>query len=448
MALDHVGLFTIIGKYVKTVNLWNGYISAMTTQKNEIRDAYEAEDLHDIYATVPTVVADAQNGVSRSINALVGNLRNLLLDRDYVVEQLGMSSFSVSDVLNALFKYMTDGSITIDTSQVSIGGSDADFASSTMGQGGNPGQYAEPTLFCCRTLDGFNAPGNGVSANIYFSGLESQLARSTSVFGEIIDDREGQERIKLYSSGPETSGYQVQDEEPGPGPQLLTAEVGNLVPSNYNFTSWTGNAPNNWTVSGTVTTDYLDASGTGAGPLQIKTVGVTAHQQITGLTNNRLYFAIAMLQYSDGGSPGAGTAKIRFRNAAGTTIGVQRSYAFDTLVDDLGFGMAFTAHHFPDTVDLSNVYVEVEHDAEHAGGASLKVYKVVVVPATYYNGLAWAFWAPYQTVNGTDVVSIGSRMQLTVANNDNGVFGTFFRRAFQFQLPSADSPTISDSLAT
>jgi hypothetical protein len=65
-----------------------------------------------------------------------------------------------------------------------------------------------------------------------------------------------------------------------------------------------------------------------------------------------------------------------------------------------------------------------------------------VAPVTYHNGVNFMVYA------GTDKFIRNDRFSLTVSNDNNGVFQTFFRKTYGMQLPSTGSPTNADTLAT
>lgn len=444
MAFDHAGFFAIVGKYVKAINLWDGYIAAITSSKAEIRDVYEAEDLHDLYGTLPALLAQYQASITQAIFGSVSHLNGLLLDRDYTVEQLGLFDLSVSGVLDAIHKYMVDNSLTLETSVVSLGGSDTDNQIAV-------GSVYGPYLFAHRKLDGVNSPGNGVAPNGRYLGLESQLARTTTVYAEIVSNSiPGAEIVQLYSLADNTGGYQVQDEEPGNGPQLVNVESGNLVGNNWDFSQWTGDAPANWSVSGTPTTDYIDASGSGAGPFRaITNTDVTLRRQITGLEKNRMYFFAVHWAVMPNDSTSTPEVKITLETLAGTTLVTARTQTVTVLIADiLHYQITYSFFTLGDNVDLTDVYLEVEVETLPTEADYINIYKAVVVPATYYNGLAWAWWAPIRNLASTAYTALKTRQSMTVSNNNNGVFQTFFRKAYGVQLPTADSPAIDDALAS
>lgn len=444
MAFDHDGFFAIVGQYVKPIDVFDGYIDVIETRKGTIQDIFETENVPDLYTTVPGIFAAMQGNVTTWINTLIADLQRLFVDRSYVLEQLPSNDRTTTGILNALYDYMLQNSETIQSSVVSLDGADVDLNASTL-VGPDIGSLT-PRLFVSRTLDGVSNPGNGVQAHIRYSGIESQLARSTTVYAKTASNALLTETAQVYSAGPETGPYVLEDEEPATGPLLNTVEVGNLVGTNYNFSAYTTNVPNNWTPSGgTAPGDFLDNSGTGVGPLRVNTVSALFYKQITNLTANKLYF-FGVLFRAQGTGGETSTVAVRLRTLAGTTIGTQRTAVADQDDDASGFNHAYGFVVLPSGTNLTDVYLEVKYNAESDAGQYVLIYRAVVTPAVYWNGLGWAWWATTQVTSLQ--ATVGQVVSLTVANNDAGVFQRFFRKAYNVQLPTADAPTIPDSLAT
>jgi hypothetical protein len=93
------------------------------------------------------------------------------------------------------------------------------------------------------------------------------------------------------------------------------------------------------------------------------------------------------------------------------------------------------------------LYLELEFVTSGATGNSIAINKAVIAPATYWNGLAWTWWPPYHTSASATYVPLGATNSIAVANGNQGKFQTFFRKAYNIQLPTADVPSISDTLA-
>lgn len=453
MAFDITGFFTIIGKYVKTINSVDGYIAAVESLKDEIAGAYSGEDLEDLYKNVPGIISTIQSGMSAGIDSLIADVGNLLLDRDYVTEQLDFYETGTVAVLNALYQYMINNSATIKSSVVSLGGSDVDRKFSGGANPTNPGG-----LFLTRMLDGVNAPGNGVTAHTRYKGIEGQLARSTTVTAEVISTSGlNSETVQIYPTADETGAYEVQDEEPALGPALVNARSTRSGLLNPDFSTFTvTDVPDSWTVTGgTASTDFEEhslASSQGEGVvngLQVNTSGVAIKQALTGLAYNKMYVLFALVGAHGvlGDEGDTCDAVFSIEKGAGTSIHAMGTRTVTLMQgDDDGnvSNLYLFAKEFyiaESILDLSDVYLKVTFN--NFSDASLPViYEVGVQELSYWNGLGVAWINPWYKY------PLRSTASIAVSNNNGGVFQTFFRKALAVQLPTADSPSISDSLAT
>ena len=452
MALDTTDLLTVLGKYVKTINVWNGYLTALTSAKGEIFTVLEAEDLEDLYVDIPSQFAGFQSAVTSWISSLIGEVEDLLVDEAYILEQLPIFATDVTSVLNAIFDHMEDNSQTIESSVVTLGGSDLDYKASTV----SPSTAAViiGQLYATRLLDGVSSPSSIVNAHTSYTNVESQLAKSCTVYAKCTDETTGSEVMQLFSDSPFEASYTADAESPGTGPTIVNVEANNLVTSNYDFSLFSGDNPTGWTIAGGSAGTDWQASGeifTSAGPLRINTAGVTVKKQLTGLTARRSYFFGASYQLE--GSSSTGTVKFRLENVDGLTIHKDFGSKATSATSE-NFVTIFGFWSLPATVNLDDVYICFEYDAEGDAGSYALLNKVVAAPTTYYNGLGWAYWNPANFEGANTVPEPVTETKLTelatmaIVNNDNGVFQTFFRKAFNIQLPTADSPTISDTLAT
>lgn len=452
MAFSSTGFFTVMGKYIKAINVYDGYIDAIEAHKGAIYTVQAAQGVQDLYAPLPALFAGLEDQVTSWIFSLISDLQNLILNRDYVIEQLVVADESVNGVFSALFDYMVLNNVTIKTSVVSLAGSDVNEKASLAfdASAANSSDLIGPRLYATRILDGFNPPGSGLQADSRYAGIEGQLSKSTTIYADIVGDTPNNQVVRIYSTAQETGPFVLQGEEPGEGGSLNNAEANNML-SNYDMTSWTGNNPNLWSITGgSAGTDWVDDSGTGAGPLQINTVNVKGVQKISGLNANQMYF-IALSFDAEGVSGGLSTVGVKVRNlAASTTYMTQRTYQF--ALATVSKGQAFGFFYLSEDVDLEDIYAEFQLTAKDADTDAVRILKLVCCPAVYYNGLGLAWWAPIANfTNGFGTFNyarLGGRNSLVVANNGGGVFQSFIRKAYGIQLPTNDSPSVSEGLAT
>lgn len=458
MALDHDGLFAVIGKFVKTINTVNGYISALNSAEGEIYTILNTEALQRYYAdpvNIPAQFDSFQSQVTQWTSALITDVSNILVDRAYVIDQLNLRSFSTTDVLNALYDYMILNSESLKSSVVSLGGSDVDKAiycqgtlAETHGVTGQDPLY--PALMVSRLLDGVNSPGNNVTAHLRYDGIESQLARSCTVYAELLTNEINNESAQLYSGISAVEPYQILSEDPGVGPIIQTPESNNLL-DNFDFSEWTAtNVPAAWSMSGTIATDYSDISGNGSGPLKLSTEGTTASQKLEGLAYNTAYGIAVHWGVLTSGGTGDNIIGVRLKTQAGATLVSQVTEPIDVDGDTVTDGIIYLFFSLDETVNLTDVYLEIEFKTELDTSSVISVKKAVVAPINYWNGLGWMWWPTHNLAIDKSYVPIGNKTSMAVSNNNGGVFQTFFRKAFAVQLPTVDSPgnTIDEAFAT
>ncbi len=162
--------------------------------------------------------------------------------------------------------------------------------------------------------------------------------------------------------------------------------------------------------------------------------------------HNKLYFLGVYAQVNAVGATGDNVIGIKIRTLVDAALTTQVTCAVSEQ-DDKTYAIAYTFFRLPDTVNLTDIYVEVEFVSDAGTTGESLIHKVVCAPATYYNGLGWVWWPPHHTAADKSKVPLGHLTSIAVSNNNNGKFQTFFRRAYNIQLPTADSPTVNDALA-
>lgn len=452
MALNVTNLLTVVGKYVKTINTWNGYITALETAKDDIYTVLDNENLQDLYVDLPAQFEGFKSAVASWISTAISEIEDLLTDETYVLEELPIFSSDVTTVLNAIFDKMTTDNDTIKSSVVSLGGSDVDQNHTSF-----TGSRSSGRLFVTRILDGVSDPSSLVDAHTSYNNVEGQLAMSCDTFGKVTSSSIGAEVVQLFADSPSQASYSTDTESPGVGPTISNLEQNVLSLSNYDFSSWSGDNPTSWTLAGgSAGTDWIDSGGSGSGPLTIDTAGVTVKQQVTGLTRRKMYFFAALVSSGVDGTFTTVDWKFRVENVDGATVHknfgtFQTDYADQSDPTDI-YDYVYGFYCPNDDVNLNDIYICLEYDAEADSSLVGYVYKIIVTDVTYFNGLGWTFWNPHEEESTTDIAKspllVNDYTSISVSNNNGGVFQTFFRRAFNIQLPTADSPTISDTLAT
>lgn len=463
MAFSSTNYFTTIGKFIKHVNVWNGYLTALDTAKSDVSTVLNTYSLLDYFVPVPAQIDAFQAQVSGWIQQYIADVEAITLDETIVISQLPIISKDIQTVLDAIIDYMTANAVHVTASVVTLGGSDVDIKKFKLTPGG-AGNGLEGNVFVSRILDGINAPSNRAAAKDSYLELESMLATSCTIYGKCLSSNPGQEVVQLFSELDSNNPYDDESEKPGTGPTLTNIESLNLVPSNYDFTNWSADNPVDWTLTGGVSgTDWEDLSSSGEGPLRISTVGTYAKQKIGSLQRRRQYFFGAI--FNNIGSTGSATMKFRVENSDGSTVHKNFTSVTNADVTTDTFGYIYGFYAPDDSVNLDDIYVVFEYDAESNAGSSVDLYKVAISPVQFFNGLGFVFWNPL-VVNPSTVYDLGVLTtsvdtagdppetqqdwygSIAIANNNAGVIQTFYRKAFGVQLPVDGSPSLSDSLAT
>lgn len=462
MALNLTTLFTVIGKDVKQINEMVTYYAELETAKDATYAVMNTAGLQDLYAPLPNLYLGYYGNIAGWIQEIVSHMQSILTDEEFVLDELPIFASDITTVLDALFDYMVTNSSTLKASIVTLAGADADYSRVTFqtGVGSLPVGAIGPSVFVSRLLDGVNAPSNRVGANVHYNNLESQLAMSCTVFAKCNSSSPGGESLQLFSDSPEQPSYTYDAEAPGNGGQIVNAESSNLIATNYDFTSWSGNNAVGWPATGGVAgTDWLDSSGSGVGPMRINTAGTYIKQQMSGLQRNTAYMFAAII--TQAGATGTATAKMRIENVDGATVHKAFANLTNADVSDFSGNTGYIyGFYSPDaTVNLDDIYLTIEHDAESDAGTYLLIYKVVAIPVVYFNGLGFAFWNPYvdyqsvfnQAFGTThEEIALNGYAQIAIVNGNQGVIQTAFRKAFNVQMPTdgTGAETIADTLAT
>jgi hypothetical protein len=462
MALNLTTFYTVIGKNVKQINEMVTYYTELETAKDATYAVMNTAGLQDLYAPLPNAYLGFYGSVAGWIQELVSHTQSIIVDEEFVLDELPIFASDTATVLDAIFDYMVLNSSTLKASVVTLAGADADISRVTFqtGVGSLPAGSVGPSVLVSRLLDGVNAPTNLVRANTHYNNLESQLAMTSTVFAKCVASAPGQEVLQLFSDSPEQASYTYDAEAPGNGGQIVNAESNNLIATNYDFTAWSGDNATGWPATGgSAGTAWEDSSGTGVGPMRINTAGTYVKQQMSGLQRNTAYmFAAAIYQY---GASGTATAKMRIENVDGVTV--HKAFTNVTSADvssgSDSWKIMYGFYSPNNTVNLDDIYLAIEHDAESDSGTYMLIYKVVCVPVVYFNGLGFAFWNPYvdyqsvfnQAVGTThEEIALNGYAQIAIVNGNEGVLQTFFRKAFNVQMPTdgTGSHTIADTLAT
>ncbi len=438
MAVDYTDLFTEIGKCIEKLNSYQTMAgTTFPADRDEIASTFDdflagTSKLQGLYDAGQRALVSLRTGLAN-----IATLR--LQDRETVLNELALISPSMNELLRALYTKMTADSQTLLASVVTLGTPTA--AGTNVGNG---------KVYVDKLLDGVTAPGRDCISHLGYAGVNSQLCVPSETMtlecirdSEIDGATEGQEGWSL-KGGPNYSKLSWETEGSGNGPGVTTFNREAIL-LNKDFENWTSNTPQNWTISSGSAGVTVDSSTKYRGSKSLKFTGNAAltlsmSQAISRMQAKKKYLVSVAVKASS--VPAAGALSIKFTGTGYTAGGTEE--------------IAIAAGSMPTSWTLYSFWVvcpaslpsdwalTVAISGPLSNTVTINLDSFVLAPAVWHGGLSLA------VVAGSTPWLRGDKVTWTVANNGAGVFQTFFRRWFGFQLPSAASPgnTIDDGLAT
>ena len=444
MAINYTNLFTVLGKYIKTVDDHHALLSTIETLKGEIGTELENASLIRLFDSIPSTFDGFKSDVSGWISSIISQATVVLTDRDFVVEELPIINSDIESVLKGLIEDMVSQDEDVLESTVTIGSVTDNISDATSGD-----------LLVDSTLDGITSPYPNAPAVKEYLGLTSQLAvDSDTVYCECISDAsgDGNETWKLFSKGSATSPYQIQEESAGEGPTLNTANssAGLITVSNGNMETFTvADTPNNWTMTGTVTTDYSENNASSyifrnTSSLAISTSGTSLKQQLNNVTKSKMYLTSLQVARPDT-DVGTMDVVISIENSDGSTVYKTNTTTVSVPSSSSDLFIPVKLYWWvDDSVDTNDVYLKITVN-NFVSSPTLDLYidEVLTTCPVYYNGVN------FTVLRGKTKYIVGDRFSVNISNDNAGTIQTFFRRAYDVQLRTISSgPSINDSLAT
>ncbi len=447
MALNVTTFFTVIGKYVKTVNVFDGLLSTVATGQTDIENILESNSLTRLFANIPGMFTGFQNNIVNWISSTNGLVTGVINDRDFVREGIPVQGDDLNSILLALIKYMNEQGTpdTVDQSTITIGAV-ADNITLTAAIG---------ELLINAQLDGITPPIAGGIATKEYKGLTSELAVTTeTIYCECISKpADGSETWKLYSTAAKTGGYEIQGESPGDGPSFSTANTssGGISVANGDFETFTTtNVPDGWTiVQGSATTDFSKNNATdfifrGSSSLKIEdTNDVELKQQIHNVVHDKLYMASVQVGRLDT-DPGTMEVTISVTNSDGTVVYGTNTDVIASPSDGDEFVPVYVHWYLDSQYDNQDVYIRILIDTFVSIPVNCYLDEVLISVPVYHNGVNFSI------LRGALIeFEVGDRFSSLITNDDAGTFQTYFRKVYGVQLPSASGAgeTVADSLA-
>jgi hypothetical protein len=452
VALDYVtnptGIFFRIGPIVAATND-HGVVGATTlpAELKSIVDNYEAADMtgqiSGIYASY-TGFQQQQTAIRQQLGSFVDAT---LTDQATVLNELGVSS-SIQAVLPALIRRMLDDGESVNHCTVTVGAVTA--ASYNVGNG---------TVLLTKVLDGFNPPVLGGLATVDYDGLDSELAVTGETMQFICTSDSGRDGApeggETFSWAGGLSADQLDAYRPegsGQGPSLRGAAVSGLV-TDGSFENWGGtgnNTPTSWAITdGTAGTHILrESDEVYRGSFSLAMVGdggqatIAVQQAISPsrLKGRRMYNVSVRVKAST--VPSVGTIKVNFTGTGYTPGSV---------------GIEISAANFPGDWTLYDFFISMPPVIPADWALRLAVEDSLEDNAeVYFDSLCFAEVVYHGGVGavlvpGDEPFAAGDKFTVDIANDDAGVFQTYFRRKYRCQLPSdadgSGGESIPDSLA-
>jgi hypothetical protein len=454
MSVDYTssnnGIFTHIGKIIKYFNNYKSQPTDPSTGLDVDRSAIITA-LHNGNQDLPIqgLTAAYQSWklgyVSRRA-ALAGYVLARLQDPASVLNLIGAAGTDPASIVLALFNQMLVDSQTVQASSVSLGSVTAGSGNAGNGQ-----------VYTTAVLDGYTSPG-GQGPLVYpalpaYQGRNTELAipSETQLLVAMTDGAQGSVPVTFSWNGqpPDANGqYGIYNE--GSGLIGSVTEVHGNTPTylaNADFESFTiANTPDDWNIdSGTVGTNIKSNTTNvahGSSSLNFIGDGSTATIQVSqappaGTLNARQRYLVSAQIKADS-SITAGTLTIEF-SGTGYTPGSGELIS----IAPGSLPTSYQLNHFFVTMPAAiptNMKLIVQWSGTPTNGKNLYIDDIGIAPVAYGGGVGVA------VVRGTSPFGLGDRFSFSVTNTE-GVFQRAFRQLFGFQLPSAASPTIADSLA-
>lgn len=459
MAIDYNGandgLFRHLGKIVKHYNLLATDAANLGVDQLDIADAIALMTIGDpekIIDGFDATVEGWQNSVISWRSALKDLADARLADLVTVVDEVGATSTDAAAVIAKLIPQMIADSETVLKSTVTIGSVTA--AGTNVGNG---------TVLATTILDAITSPGSGsigtFPAHPDYRDELSQLAVASETMRVecVVDSFNGS-----VSEGAEQFNWtgRVADVAHGIGNDG-SGDIGSVtvlngqtsIIANGGFENWTGSAADSWTlVSGTWGTHLAEETTLaqvykGDSALALTGDGSTASIEISQAVTNAKVSGGRMMCVSCRikGATGlaAGDLLIQFEGT-GYTAGSSEKISLDNTAL-AAIDSAYSLQHFfvimPDVIP-SDFALIIRYNGTPENAKTIRIDDLAFNVVSYGGGVGIVI------VRGSTPFVKGDRLTFPVTNDEDGVFQSFFRDAFGYQLPSAtsSSETIADSL--
>ena len=446
-AAQYTTLFEVIGEYVERINDFEAIITALEADRVEINTELLDKVTNDsypisLYADNTQTFDSYKATVNSWILGLVSKIRRLLNDDDVILDKF-ITTVGWEGVYLELFKDMQDTSQDILKTTVTLSGNTYALT--------NSGAWS---IITGKVLDGYQPAISGGLSHEYQNGLDSELAPTadtmtiTCVTDTDMSSRltEGNE-IFQWGGGDGNTGYITGDTGTGAGPTMypLTKYSSDYGLANLDFETWAStSSPGTWVDSDHPPTRNTDEyKGTYA--LGLVGTGSATFDLTQAVTTTRLnrYRRYCLACYVKGQSGiGAGVLEIKFTGTGYTASSAEKiSMNASALEAQTSYGIEHFFINMPSEIP-TDLKLSITLTPALTTGKIVLIDHMQFGPVNYHGGIHASI------ADGTGKTLKNDRYTFTVANNDSGVFQTFFRKGMKIQLPSHASPSIADSLAS
>lgn len=445
MAINYTNLFTMLGKLVKGVNNVKTYYGELDTDVGAVQTAYSTYGQFNLLQRVPDTWRNFKENVYGWIGQINGQAFSLLTDRELILKELPIGSgASIQEVMPLLMANMVANSQHVTKSVVTIGSVTTTSVNASVGE-----------AFVDEVLDGYTAPGAGMSPSKSYNGLTTQMAEDDTVSLICTQDSESGGTLEGYESFqwtglPTNPGlYHYLSFGTGSNVTLQPLNSYSFI-TNGEFESFATNTPTAWTiVSGTVGTHILkETSVVQRGSSSLKYTGDGTQATISISQAPVLSQLIPLKRYMVGvwvrgtSATANGTLTIQFEGT-GYTAGATEKIEMDSTALSAATTWALKKFYINLPLEIPDDFkLVVKVTGTLTNAKSVYIDGLVLGPVNYVNGVNVAI------VAGKNKFLKGDKFTFTLSNNDAGVFQTWFRKATGYQIPTDNSPAISDSLAT
>jgi len=431
MAINYTNLFTNIGAIVKEMNTFRTDSKGLESRRDTLKSPFETNGntrpVQGIYGTYNGF----ESNYARLSAELVGYITNSLTDLDDVIDALDLPDNSLTTVLDRLFDDMLMQSQTIKESVATVGSFSA--YGTPVGNG---------SILTTQVMDGITAPSANVQSRPDYVGLTSEVTIDDVTTIRCIADEgdgltPGQEQFQIHG---QLAGEQwgPRDYGTGTGPSIQTAAALALN-SNGSFDTVEDqngtDVPSGWTIATGDETNVQSNASAYRGDYAVEIIGDAAtanirlEQDIS--LNDRGGYMVSFWLY-----PHTTSSIIVGVDGTGLdeklTIDMSLETPATWVLKSFYFTIPFTAP--------TDAKIYIQASGTWGGTVTAKVDDLFILTPTWHNGVG------YVIVPGSTNFRRRDTWQSTITVV-RGLFQDKFREAYGIQMPSATSPTISDSLA-